>query len=128
MRSGTLEVQTYGAVPPATAEALRAHLAESYARLAPVPAPALLLRLVDTREHMAAVAAWDKARYGIGTVGDEGFACSHDAFEDRPRITVCMEALGEPRGAALAALRHEVGHAALHGRRSFYQVRLDAGP
>lgn len=126
MRSGELELQTYGVVPPARAEDLSAHLAEAYAQLAPAPRPVLEVRLVDTRGRMAALAAADKARHGIDTAGDEGFACVHDAFEDRPRITVCVEALGEPGGPALAALRHEVGHAALHGRRAFYQVRVDA--
>ncbi len=125
MRSGGLEVQTHGAVPPVKAEALCACIAEAYARLAPAPRPVLEVRLVDTRERMAALAAADKARHGIGTAGDERFACAHDAFEDHPRITVCVEALWEPGGPALAALRHEVGHATLHGRRAFYQVRLD---
>ena len=80
---------------------------------------------MDSHERMAALRAEDKARHGIGTVGDEGFACAHDAFEDRPRITVCVEALGKSAGPRLAALRHEVGHAALHGRRLFYEVRMD---
>jgi hypothetical protein len=126
MRSGQLDVQIYGAVAPAQAEALSAHLAAAYARLAPAPRAVLAVRLVDTRERMAALAAADKARHGISTAGDEGFTCAHDAFEDAPRITVCVEALGDPRGPALAALRHEVGHAVLHGRRVFYEVRLDA--
>jgi hypothetical protein len=126
MASGGIEVQIHGAVPPATAAALSAHIAEAYARLAPAARPVLEVRLADTRERMAALAAADKARHGISTAGDEGFACAHDAFEDRPRITICVEALGEPRGPALSALRHEVGHAVLHGRRLFYQVRLDA--
>ncbi len=123
---GEIDLRVHGTVPPGMAEAIGATIAEAYRRLAPTPPARLEVRLVDTRARMAALAAEDKARYGIGTAGDERFACAHDAFEDRPRITVCVEALGWPRGPALAALRHEVGHAALHGRRAFYEVRMDA--
>lgn len=121
-----LDVRTYGAVSPETAEVIAGLIGDPYERLALPPRARLEVRLVDTRERMAILGMEDKARYGIGTVGDEGFACAHDAFEDRPRITVCIEALGEAAGPALAALRHEVGHAVLHGWRAFYEVRMDA--
>ena len=126
MLIGGLKVQIHGAVPSGTASAIAGHIAEAYERLAPPPRLPLEVRLVDTRERMAALGAADKVRYGITTTGDEGFACVHDAFEDRPRITICVEAFERPGGFPVAALRHEVGHAALHGRRAFYEVRLDA--
>jgi hypothetical protein len=123
---GGLTVQIHGAVSSETASAVAGHIAEAYETLAPPPRAPLEVRLVDSRERMAALGAADKARYGIATAGDEGFACAHDAFEDRPRITICVEAFERPGGSSVAALRHEVGHAALHGRRVFYEVRLDA--
>lgn len=126
MLPAEVHVETYGAVPGSMAAAIAAQVAEAYERLAPSPRPALVVRLAATRQRMAALAVADKARYGIATVGDEGFVCAHDAFEDRPRITVCVEALERPGGAGVAAVRHEVGHAALHGRRAFYEVRMDA--
>lgn len=128
MRLGVVEVHSHGAVPEDRAGAIALCIAEAYERLATGPCAPLEVRLVDRRDRMAALAAADKARYGIATLGDEGFACAHDAFDDRPRITVCVEALGElgERGAGTAAIRHEVGHAALHGRRAFYEVRMDA--
>ncbi len=128
MISDELDVQVHGAVPGTTAEAVAALIAETYQRLAPPPRVPLGLRLAGTRERMAALGAADKARYGVATSGDEGFLCAHDAFEDRPRITICVETLGElgEGTSATASIRHEVGHAALHGRREFYQVRTDA--
>ena len=126
MASREVDVEIHGDVPARTAGAIADLIAEAYRRLASPQRAALEVRLVDTRERMAALAAAEKARHGIATVGDEAFACAHDAFEDRPRITVCVEALGPLQPPAIAALRHEVGHAVLHGRREFYQVRADA--
>ena len=119
-------VHVYGAVPPERARAVAGLLAETYERIAPSPRLPLEVRLADTRGRMAELATADKARHGVTTVGDEGFACAHDAFEDRPRITVCLEALENAGGSPLPALRHEVGHACLHGRRAFYEVRMGA--
>lgn len=125
MRSGDLVVQVYGDVPPRTVEAITGLIADAYERLAASSRAPLEVRLANTRARMAALAREDKARHGITTGGDEGFACTHDAFEDRPRITICVESLGRLGPHAIASIRHEVGHAVLHGRRVFYEARID---
>ena len=126
MISKELDVRVHGEVPPTTVETIAGLIGEAYECLVPSPRPRLEVRLADSRERMAALAAEDKARHGIRTAGDEGFTCAHDAFEDRPRITVCVEALSRLRQGDIAALRHEVGHAVLHGRRAYYEVRMNA--
>jgi hypothetical protein len=125
-RPDDVAVRVHGVVPPAVAGAIAGLIAQTYERLRSPPRPALELRLAGTHEAMAALAGDDKARHGITTAGDERFTCTHDAFEDRPRITVCVAALGDLAPQAVAAIRHEVGHAVLHGRRVFYEARIEA--
>lgn len=127
MRPGWLWLDTMGDVEARTVRAIEETIAECYGRLTSPPPPPLEVRVVDTAERMTALMAAEKAQLGITTTGDEGFACTHDAFADRPRITVCVESLGDPKAPPnRAALRHEVGHAVLHGRRQFYEARATA--
>lgn len=127
MRPGWLWLGAVGDVEARAVRAIEETIADCYGRLTLPPPPPLEVRVVDTVERMAALMAAEKALLGIATTGDEGFACTHDAFADRPRITVCLESFGDPNAPPnRAALRHEVGHAVLHGRREFYEARATA--
>ncbi|MCP8319123.1 MAG: hypothetical protein L6N95_04770 [Candidatus Methylarchaceae archaeon HK01B] len=52
---------------------------------------------------------------------DDDFIAMHDAWRGIPRISVSMERLNQlPQQVFVGALRHEVGHAVLHGEVGYY--------
>jgi len=58
---------------------------------------------------------------------DDLFIAMHDAWRGIPRISVSLERLDQlPKQVVLGALRHEVGHAVLHGEIGYYLLpRID---
>ncbi|MFQ6111249.1 MAG: hypothetical protein ACE5LX_04365 [Nitrospinota bacterium] len=67
----------------------------------------------------------EKARLGIGTVGDEQLFTTHDAWRGLPRITLTLEAAREVATAVLrGSLHHEAAHSILHGAHRYYAFKL----
>jgi len=69
-------------------------------------------------------AAGEELKYGASTWGlSENFYAFHDAWSGAPRIlyaTETLKVLGEEAG--LGCLRHEAGHAVLHGELEYYVI------
>jgi hypothetical protein len=86
--------------------------------------PIVYFYIFKSLSSMRSYAVSEELKYGVSTWGlSEDFYAFHDAWTGAPRILYAAEALeilGEKAG--LGCLRHEVGHAVLHGEIEYYII------
>ncbi len=86
--------------------------------------PLIYLYIFNSLSLMRSYAISEGLKHGVSTWSlIEEFYAFHDAWTGAPRIlyaTETLEALGEKAG--LGCLRHEVGHAVLHGELEYYII------
>jgi len=86
--------------------------------------PLIYLYIFNSLSLMRSYTMSEGFKYGVPTWSlSEEFYAFHDAWTGAPRIlysTETLRALGEKAG--LGCLRHEVGHAVLHGELEYYII------
>ena len=76
----------------------------------------------EDRGLMAAYLNNERAKYGLSFLWEiEDFYATHDAWLGNPRIHISIDSLNEmDYEAFIGCVRHEVGHAILHGNIDYY--------
>ncbi len=88
----------------------------------------LSVHLFKDRETMLSYILNERIKYGVKSpVLSHDFLALHDAWTGKPRIMVCQENIThKPLKVFIGALRHEIGHASLHGDLKYYLLKVPA--
>ncbi len=118
-------LEVYGSIPEETVQAVWREIEACYRALT-VPLPeAVSLCLFDTLDRWREYAARRREEAGVITAGEEGFLTTHEAWEEVPRLSVCLERMqAQPPLVQQGALHQVVAHSVLHGRPDFYRFAL----
>lgn len=91
--------------------------------------PLIYFYIFNSLSSMRGFAVNEEFKYGVSTWSlSEDFYALHDAWTGTPRIlyaTETLRVLGEEAG--LGCLRHEIGHAVLHGGLEYYIITYPLG-
>ena len=121
-------LQKLGEIPEGSVRDILGIIHECYERLGPHGVEILELLLFSDPSNMNSFYSRERSALGVvsGELG-ESFIAMHDAWRGTSRIGVCMSRMKElPPLIQIGALRHEVGHSALHGSIEYYLFPLSA--
>lgn len=99
-------------------------LYETFDRLQPHDRELVDVLLFERSSSLSAYLQQEHQRSGVVSDRfDDDFIAMHDAWRGIPRISVSLERIKQlPQQVVVGALRHEVGHAVLHGEIGYYLI------
>jgi hypothetical protein len=120
-----LEFYYHGHFAQEREQEIRSTLEECYSHLGRWLPPRVEVQVFETSVELTAFLQNEKTQFGISTLGDDAFICSHDAWQGFPRLMICTERLFALSPLArLGALRHEAAHTVLHGGLAYYVFKV----
>lgn len=120
-----ITIELHGDVPDKAIQPIRKEIEACYAGLTTPLPEAVTVNIFDTMEQWRAYTARRRTEAGVVSAGDEGFLATHEAWEEPPRLNVCLERFGaHSHWVQQGALQQVVAHSVLHGRTHFYQFPI----